>query len=173
MFPNNLLQYTNYPAGMRITMLLVWVQNLEKADISSKLSWKQYSLYYLKYKRCIFGRVLFLVKQSDGEPSRVYRDKEWECVGTEVLRSVGKNMGPTSLTWPGYNLAPDFPLSLKFSLTFRTIVQTDCKSGHNISYLLASICGCTVIFMLDFVIGLALAMNSVAKLDIKRGSFGF
>ena len=35
--------------------------------ISSKLSWKQYSLYYLKHKRCTFGCGLFSAEESDQE----------------------------------------------------------------------------------------------------------
>ena len=52
-------------------MLLMWVSSLEKADISSKLSWKQYSLYYLKHKRCIFARGLLLAKQADRKAAMV------------------------------------------------------------------------------------------------------
>lgn len=35
-------------------------KNPEKDDISSKLSWKQYSLCYLKHERCIFVLKLLL-----------------------------------------------------------------------------------------------------------------
>jgi hypothetical protein len=59
--------------------------NLEKADISSKLSWKQYSLYYFKHKRCIFGSGLFLVKQSDGVAVMGNRK---EGAGTEITKGI-------------------------------------------------------------------------------------
>lgn len=92
MFSNKLLQYTNYPAGTRITMLLMWVQNLEKADISSKLSWKQYSLYYLKHKRCTFGCGLFSAKEQIKRLLQFwYSDEEWEYVSTEIIQGVLKN----------------------------------------------------------------------------------
>lgn len=87
-------------------MLLMWVWNLEKADNSSKLSWKQYTLYYLKHEKYIFGRgLLSQIRQIVRLPRLSHSDEEWECVGTEITQVLQEHRN-TVTHMPGYNPVP-------------------------------------------------------------------